>query len=51
MYHSYEKYVFPEFVNMSFKAGDANVDSKVSHIFLKVFNVFYDIVQHYIPSE
>ena len=46
-----EKFIFPEFAKTDFKSGESRIDSKVSHMFRKVYKRFYIIVQKYIKRE
>ena len=45
------KFIFPKFYKTVFKSGESTIDSKVSHMFRKVYERFYGIVQKYIKSE
>ena len=46
-----DKYVFPEFVNTAFKAGESKIDSKSSQMFQIVYERFYEIVLQYRKFE
>ena len=46
-----EKYIFPEFSNTIFKAGESNIYYKASQMFRVVYEIFYKIVQQYIKGE
>ena len=45
------KFILPEFAETVFKIGESRIDSKVSHMFRKVYDHFYWIVQQYRKSE
>ena len=46
-----DKFIFPEFSKTFFKTGEFRIDSKVSHMFRKVCEHFYDLVQKYRKGE
>ena len=46
-----EKYIFPEFTNTLFNAGESNIDYKTSQMFRNVYEIFYEIFQQYIKGE
>ena len=46
-----DKYIFSEFTDMVFKAGEKNIDSEASNIFQKFYKKLYAIVQNYRTSE
>ena len=51
IYHSDNKFFFPEFPKTVFKTGDAKVNTKVSQMFRKVYEFFYGIIEKYRKSE
>ena len=51
IYPSVNKFVFSEFSKNLFKSVKSRIDSKISHIFQKVYERFYGIVQQYGKSE
>ena len=42
-----KKYMFTEFENTVFKAGESSIDSKASQMFRIVYEIFCEIVQQY----
>ena len=44
------KFIFPEFYKTVFKSGESQIDSNISHMFRKLYEHFYGIVQEYRKS-
>ena len=42
---SEDKFIFPKFIKTVFKSGESRIDSKVSHMFQKVYELFDGFVQ------
>ena len=42
-----DEYIFPEFANVVFKSGESKIDSRVSFMFRKIYEHFYELVQQY----
>ena len=42
-----EKFIFPKFSKTVFKIGNAKINSKVSHMFLKEYEYIYGSFQQY----
>ena len=42
-----DDYIFAEFANAVFKSGESKTDSRVSFMFRKIYEHFYELVQQY----
>ena len=42
-----DEYIFAEFANVVFKSGESKIDSRVSFMFRKIYERFYELVQQY----
>ena len=41
------EYIFPKFAKVVFKSGESKIDSRVSFMFRKIYEHFYELVQQY----